>query len=624
MDAAVGQVHPRQGLTHDGDWDRAEMDRVEEQATVTASPFRGSVHLVGVSMPRSGHHLAARLPQALFRDELFYFEYYSEPRCCQEVPCAQRGTRTVTYQKRHDFELDIPTDLIDSIYVIQHRAPVPLLLSTREPYARLQYNGPYGDTIGSNRGEYEGWLGRQAEYYAAFCNRWLRTPPANSVVVDYDELASRPACFLERVLEAAGIEAAPSRIDDAVFSTIERAGRYGEHAFVARSVETSEYVDRDLLAVCESLLYAQELALTARRMFDDVPFEGTLMWQVFLARRQWRAGDVLGALALIDAAIASFPENGLLLHERAILLQWLHRFPEARDALQIASNLLPPHPTILATDVDVALSLGDVAAARNAAEALVALNPNEPVDRVTLALSRSHPDPECERGSCAEHVRRLEDDLIEREIGRRRGQGEFRDAAARMSELTQAVQDHLRVAEQASAEACRIRAEYGRLSEQLSDKEREIADLIATLEARLAVIVEQARTVEEKEQEIADLIMTANERLCLVEEQGRAIEEKERLIDVQARAMEEKERLIEEQALAVEEKERLIDEQARSVEEKELEIIRLAATADERLQLIEVLNADAGQLRAALERLTGDAYSDNHVTQDSSSSLCAR
>jgi hypothetical protein len=112
-----------------------------------------SVLLIGVSMPRAGHHFVARLLQALYGDDLFYCERYSEPDCCQAVPCGQRGTRPVTYQKSHDFDVNIPTDIPDATYLIQHRTPVPLLLSARQYYAQVIYKGPYGDAIGADRGE---------------------------------------------------------------------------------------------------------------------------------------------------------------------------------------------------------------------------------------------------------------------------------------------------------------------------------------------------------------------------------------------------------------------------------------------------------------------------------------
>ena len=63
---------------------------------------RAPVHVIGVSIPRSGHNFAVRLLQAAIPDDLFYCEYYGVPGCCQAVPCARRGTQPITFQKSHD------------------------------------------------------------------------------------------------------------------------------------------------------------------------------------------------------------------------------------------------------------------------------------------------------------------------------------------------------------------------------------------------------------------------------------------------------------------------------------------------------------------------------------------
>ena len=528
-----------------------------------------SVLIIGVSMPRAGHHFAARLLQGLYCGDLFYCERYVETDCCQRVPCARRGLRPVSYQKSHDFDVNLPTDVCNAIYLIQHRAPVPLLLSAREHYVQVQYDGPYGDAIGSDRGEYAVWLGRQAEYYAAFSRRWLLSPPPNSLVLDYKDLAADPAAFLARIVERVGIEVPPGRIDDSIAGTIERAGRFGEDPYVRRSLDERPFLDRELLATCESLLFAQEIGLTSGRVFDPSPFKGTLIWQVFEARRRWRMGDLDGALEQVDRAIASSPRTGLLFHERALLLQRQGAVADAHDALAQAFALSPQHPQILAAQVDVALTLGDVAAARASAEAFVALNPNEPTDRVVLALARSHRPDHLDDERCVATVRLLEDELIAREIALRQGQQRQAKAEATLQELAKAADERLRDVELAHAEARRVHDAYARLSDQIEEKEQAIADLRST--------------VDEKERLIAELAAAAEERLRLVDEQESAIEEKERLIVEQARAIEEKERLI----------------------------VELATAAEERLQLVQRLDAEARRSREAA-RLTDEPPEGDH------------
>lgn len=561
--------------------------------------------LIGVSMPRSGHHFAARLLQALYRDDLFYCERYHETDCCQAVPCALRGARPVTYQKSHDFDLDVPADIADATYLIQHRAPVPLLLSARERYARMQYTGAYGEAIGSDRGEYAVWLGRQAEYYAAFSRRWLASPPRNSVVLDYSALATDPAGFLARMVACVGSEVPPGRIEAAVAATIERAGTHGEESYVRRSIEERPFFDRELLAVCESLLFAQDPGRSSGRVFDVVPFEGTLIWHVFEARQRWRCGDLDGALEIVDRAITSFPPTGLLFHERALLLQGLGAFADARDALTQACALSPSHPQILTAQVDTALTLGDVTAARVAAEAFVALNPIEPPNQVVLALARAHrPDhPDDER--CVATVRLLEDELIAREVAVWQGRRQQLAAEATLKELADAADRRLRDAEQAHAEAGRVREAYDRLSTQIEEKEQEIGGLRVTADERL-------RRLDEAEREIVDLWATTEERLRAVEEKEREIAGLRATADERLRAVDEKEREIADLRATADERLRLLDE-------KEREIAELTAVADERLQLIERLDDEARRASEALARLTGVERSDDHSAEHAAS-----
>jgi len=548
-------------------------------------------NVIGVSMPRSGHHLIARLLQAALQDDLFYCEYYSEPRCCQAVPCARRGGRLVTFQKSHDFDLNLATDVADSIYLIQHRAPVALLLSAREHYATLQYHESYGDAIGSNRGEYAVWLGRQAHYYAAFSRRWLVSPPPNSVVVDYDELSSEPAGVLERLFTLAGIEVAAERIDGAVEATIQRAGRYGEHAYVPRAIDNSRYLDRELLAICESMLADELPHLAAQRVFDEVAYRNSVIWRVFSARQLWRDGDVASALAAVDEGILVDPDNGLLFHERAVILQSAGRYPEARDAIATAAMLLPQHPAILGTQADVNLTLGDVETARAAAEALVALRPREPVDPVFLALAGYHEPVGWHANRCVATIRLLEAEIVARDVARRARDQQLRQADVRVDALMRTAEERLRAREAADAESDRLREECGGLVFQLQQKDQEIANLATAAEERLRMIEQLTGQLQSKEQEIVNLAESAQERLSLV---ARAEADAARIHDISTNLI-------------------------RQLAEKEQAITDLTATAEERLQLVERLDAELRQLRAALEHLTCAPPEGEHVATQTAS-----
>jgi tetratricopeptide (TPR) repeat protein len=555
--------------------------------------------LLGVSMPRSGHNFLVRMLGALLHDDLFYCEWYSEADCCQAVPCSRRGASPVSLQKSHDFDLNVPKYLTDVVYLIQHRAPVPMALSAREFHA-----GAYGVAVASDRGEYAVWLGRHAEYYLAFCQRWLLDPPPNSVVVDYDDLASKPAETLTRVLARVDISAAGDAIDKAVTATIPQGGLHGERPYTPRSIEQSRYMDRELLAVYESILVDHLPHLTVGRLFEPVDEVGTVVRKVFEARRAWRGNELETALALVDSALETEPEIGLLLHERATMLLALGRFQQAQETLAKAIELPPAHPLILSELVTVCHMLGDIDGARDPAEALSALLESPPADRSTtegatgapsdtarLSLATSDDGPELDRASRPKPASHecFGGGLLE-------GHGSDPDQAAEPGIAEDTPRCRSESIELVGEGGGDVRPwEAG-----LQQKEAMIAELAATAEERLQLIqrldAEAARTREalqdlsdrlhEKDVMIADLTAEAEERLQIIRQ----------LNAEAARAGEMLHRL------AAQPRPEVLQRLTAQLQQKDAMIAELAATAEERLRLIQRLDAEAACTRETLLR----------------------
>jgi tetratricopeptide (TPR) repeat protein len=387
-----------------------------------------SVHIIGVSIPRSGHNFVVRMLQALLPLDLFYCEFYDVRGCCQAVPCARRGALPITFQKTHDFELNVPTDVPGALYLILHRAPVPAVLSARELYA-----DDYGDEVAADRGEYAVWLGRNAEYYVTFTERWIQNPPPHSVLIDYDDVSRDPAAALKQVLGAAGIAAEERAIDEAVAKTVPHGGLFGERAYVPRSIEKSKYLDRDLVAVYESIIVDHLPGLAAQRVFPPVAYRETVTWGVFEALRIARAGHTDEAIGRLDRLAETAPDNALLHYERAALLQLQRRFSEARDVLLRAAALFPTHRPILEASVTVSLAAGDAAAVVEPMERLAALAEPTLTSRLRLALVRTHGgDATAADDVLAEVQRELPDDAdVWRSVSEiRRTRGELDEALA--------------------------------------------------------------------------------------------------------------------------------------------------------------------------------------------------
>ena len=361
---------------------------------------RAPVHVIGVSIPRSGHNFAVRLLQAAIPDDLFYCEYYGVPGCCQAVPCARRGTQPITFQKSHDFDLNLPTDLPGVHYLAMYRSPVPAILSNRELYAE-----EYGDEVASNRDEYAVWLGRNAEYYVTFYERWIRTFAPNKTVVDYDEIAARPGEVIQRLLERIGRTADATAVEQAVIATTPHGGLFGERPYVPRSIETSTYLDRELIARFESIVLYHLPRLESRRVLEPIEFHSTVTWLVFAALRASRSGDLALARQHFQAATELEPENASLRYEHAVVLLKEDRFLEAQRELTLAAERFPTHRPILDALATASLAAGDATSALAPMAALAAATPTL-VHQLRLVLATTHAGDEHAGSELLEQVAR--------------------------------------------------------------------------------------------------------------------------------------------------------------------------------------------------------------------------
>lgn len=204
-------------------------------------------------MPRSGHHLLARILKRLYGDSLYYCEFYKVPNCCRHVPC-NRG-HAFLYQKSHDFDLTMPiieesTGGYSIFYIIQVRNPLLAVMSDWELYVN-QHPDTHDDTH-----NYSVFLADKAMYYKQFAQKWLLSPPINSLTVDYDELVSRPEFVIDSMIKYARLPINYTSIKDAVMSEIETVD--GSHKFFSkRLLENSRFYNAELIAQFSSLLITE-------------------------------------------------------------------------------------------------------------------------------------------------------------------------------------------------------------------------------------------------------------------------------------------------------------------------------------------------------------------------------
>ncbi|HEV7731113.1 MAG TPA: tetratricopeptide repeat protein [Candidatus Binatia bacterium] len=348
---------------------------------MTAAPF---THLVGASIPRSGHHFLVDLLKVTLGDDLRYCEFYVEDDCCRAVPCTRPAARVV-FQKHHDLDLSLAPGLPGILYVIQHRDPVMSTLSDRELLAHVE-----GDVVATDRDEYVVWLGRRASYYHRFVEKWLRRPRANHLAIEYDAFVADPAATIRRLTAACGLAIADARIERAVADVggVRAAPPQATvETFTRRTLPASRFLDLDLLPAFESLLLDRLGELRPKQRLDTVEYRDHPVTCVYLAYQSRAAGDLPEALHQLDRALAIEPYNRHLLHERADVLVALDRLPEAIAAATTACALAPDDERGLRRLGDLHVQGANIhlGAARAIAERLVAFRPEEAGHRVHLA-----------------------------------------------------------------------------------------------------------------------------------------------------------------------------------------------------------------------------------------------
>lgn len=156
-------------------------------------PFRTRPsYVMGVSWPRSGHHLLARLLRLYYGPTFTYCGFYGQAECCGTAPCEKAGE--IRYSKNHDFDGALPQDP-DQRYLIQTRGFAPSVVSNFELYLR---DGGQDDAQSFAR-----FASAQFAPYRAFQDKWVRSDFARSqTVIPYEALIRDPATALTYALSS--------------------------------------------------------------------------------------------------------------------------------------------------------------------------------------------------------------------------------------------------------------------------------------------------------------------------------------------------------------------------------------------------------------------------------------
>jgi tetratricopeptide (TPR) repeat protein len=345
-----------------------------------------NIFLLGVSIPRSGHHFLATLLEQALGADIRYCEYYSKDDCCKDVPCSRARQHRVTYQKNHDMELTLDTNLPGVSYLVQFREPIPAVVSDRELFAAV-----YGSQLAADRAQYLLFLAEKAAHYTRFYDKWVRPARASAFMVKYEQLRDDPAAVLEGLFRFCALDVPRERIDQAIAAVAPVINRTPllkdttETAFVPRVPSQSKYFDPDLLAVYESLLLDRVPELAAHRVFAPVDYSGHLLFALYNLRCATLDGRLDEVARLACDAQAAWPEH---LHLNAIAGDTLWKLGQHEAALpymEKAVALAPHDAEMLVPCANAHISLGNLGRAVELATALVGLAPDDPSHRIFLS-----------------------------------------------------------------------------------------------------------------------------------------------------------------------------------------------------------------------------------------------
>ena len=376
---------------------------------MASRPGDGRRQIVGVSIPRAGHHYLIKLLSLALEGDFFHCEFYTPLGCCRTIPCLQGDGRRVVFQKNHDFDFSVPPDVPGVVYVVQHRAPVLAALSDREYLARLE-----GSDRADDRDEFVVWLGEKAAYLRRFWEKWLRPPRAGRVSIDYAVLLERPVDVVVDLLRTLEIEPDRTAIERAVSrgsgDVADFPAAIGETPqFVPRRLATSRYFDAELFSVFESLVLSAVPELEATRCLPVAATDGHPISLVCEARMSRVAGDPARAAGHLAAAVRAQPLNAHLWHALGEAELAAGKVDAAVAAETEAVRLRPAHPGFVRALSDAHRVRADVelSSAVDHARTLAQLCPADPGHLIHLASLLSRRNEHAEAVNLAVAVTRL-------------------------------------------------------------------------------------------------------------------------------------------------------------------------------------------------------------------------
>jgi hypothetical protein len=231
---------------------------------------------MGVSWPRSGHHLLARLLRLYYGPTFTYCGFYGQPDCCGQVPCMRAGQ--IRYSKNHDFDGALPQET-GHRYLIQTRAFAPSVVSNFELYLR---EGGQDDAASFAR-----FASAQFTAWRAFQEKWVLSDFARAQTgIPYEALIRDPLTALSYALTSFGdtrpdparLRAATVQVDGEEVAHRRICPRPGTGVHPPRDVTQFRHYDATLFGYLDKLkLTRHEVNDVFRRHLDRDASEANML-----------------------------------------------------------------------------------------------------------------------------------------------------------------------------------------------------------------------------------------------------------------------------------------------------------------------------------------------------------
>lgn len=163
-------------------------------------------HVVGVSWPRSGHHLLVRLLSRYLRKDFIYCMNRTvqeavgrrKQSCCEGTLCDNRAN--VHFCKNHDTRGTVP-QVSGQLYLVQYRDFLPAVVSSFECHLKVSNSS---DTFDA----FKVMSRNRVDRYRAFLDKWVHSNNSGieRLVVRYEDLTSRPEETMIGVLGLFGVD----------------------------------------------------------------------------------------------------------------------------------------------------------------------------------------------------------------------------------------------------------------------------------------------------------------------------------------------------------------------------------------------------------------------------------